>query len=252
MNTTDPINESSNQSFYDVDSKTYDGQRWNSKSGQFTNKAQQGILSTLCREWSNKKIIEVGPGTARFTIPLIKKGNQMTLVDISSGMLNTAKGNITEAGLVENVNQFVEGSIYELPFEDNSFDHAISLNVFNHLESPGDALAQLARVIKPGSTLLFNYANLQSYYWPFARKINKNNRAIGQDVYSTWERPADMNKIISAAGLKLVQQIGNVHMPRAMEKYPVLPIISVLDKISRSGPLKRLAPFHFCLCQKIS
>jgi len=245
-----PIKDASNQSFYDVDSHTYDEQRWRSKGGEFTDRAQQSILHKLCADWNEQRVLEVGPGTARFSIPLLRKQNRLTLVDISSGMLATAKGNIEAAGFGAGVDAYIERSVYELPFEEGSFDHAISLNVFNHLERPGDALKQLARVVRPGSTLLFNYANLQSYFWPAARRINQNKKAIGQDVYSTWERPSDVRAFIRDAGLELVKQLGQVHVPRAIEKYPVHSLLRVLDSMSRRAPLRRLAPFHFCLCRK--
>ncbi len=245
-----PTVDSSNRSFYNADSESYDRQRWESKGGAFTNGIQQQILHELCVDWENSHVLEVGSGTARFTIPLLRKHNRMTLADISSGMLAMAQNKIVEAGLGNGVEAYVEGSIYELPFADNSFDHALSLNVFNHLERPGDALKQLARVIRPGSTLLFNYANLCSYYWPAARRINRQHRAIGRDVFSTWERPAQMRRLIDQAGLNLVRQLGHVHVPLAMEKYPVLPAVCAFDSLSRRGPLKRFAPFHFCLCRK--
>ena len=250
MTSNSVISESTNPSFYDRDSVTYDEQRWKSKTGQFVNASQQKILQYLCAEWTERRVLEVGPGTARFSIPLTKKRNRMTLLDISKGMLDVAKANLAKTGGLEQIDQFLEGSIYELPFEDASFDHALSLNVFNHLERPGDALKQLARVIKPGSTLLFNYANLQSYYWAAARKINQNKTAIGKDVYSTWERPREMDRLINESELDLVQRVGHVHVPTALEKYPIRRAVMMLDAISRSGPLKRLAPFHFCLCRK--
>jgi ubiquinone/menaquinone biosynthesis C-methylase UbiE len=244
------IRESSNRTFYDVDSNTYDEQRWSSKGGAFTDSAQQRILQTLCGDWVGKRVLEVGAGTARFSIPLLAQGNRMTLADVSSGMLATAQRNIEAAGFAGQVDAYIEQSIYDLPFADNSFDHALSLNVFNHLERPGDALKQLARVIRPGSTLLFNYANLHSYYWPAAKRINLRKKAIGQDVYSSWERPHEMRRLIQNADLELVRQLGQVHVPRAIENYPVRSIIFVLDALSRRGPLMRFAPFHFCLCRK--
>jgi ubiquinone/menaquinone biosynthesis C-methylase UbiE len=245
-----PTQDSSNQSFYDVDSATYDAARWRSKGGALTDRAQQRILQSLCAEWNGRRIVEVGPGTARFSIPLLKKNNRMTLVDLSGGMLATAKANIEAAGLAERVEAYVERSIYELPFDDDSFDHAISLNVFNHLERPGDALKQLARVIRPGSTLLFNYLNAQSYYWPAARRINRTKKAIGQDVYSTWERPKTIRALIDVAGLEIIDQVGQVHVPRAIDKLPFLSLLTVIDALSRRGPLRRLAPLQFCMCRK--
>ena len=42
--------------------------------------------------------------------------------------------------------EFVEGTAYELPFEDGSFELVTALEVFEHLERPGDALREMARV----------------------------------------------------------------------------------------------------------
>jgi ubiquinone/menaquinone biosynthesis C-methylase UbiE len=208
------------------------------------------MLGELCADWAASRTLEVGSGTGRFTIPLLKKNNLMTLADVSSGMLATAKNNIDAAGLGDQVEAYTECSIYELPFEDESFDHALSLNVFNHLERPGDALKQLSRVTRLGSTLLFNYANLHSYYWPAARRINRMKKAVGLEVYSSWERPSDMLKTIHDAGLELVRVMGHAHVPRAVEKYPIYSVVRLLDSVSRQGFLSRFAPFHFCLCRK--
>ena len=245
-----PTIESSNRSFYDVDSRTYDQQRWLSKGGTRTDVRQQGIVRKLCENWTNGRVLEVGMGTGRFTIPMLRMGNRVTVADISCEMLEIARQNIEKAGLASGMDEFVESSIYELPFADNSFDHAISVNVFNHLEAPEAALKQIARVVQPRSTLLFNYANLRSYFWLAARQINKSKKAIGQEVYSVWERPSEVRKVVDRVGLDLVTFLGHVHVPRALEKYHVDPLLAALDSVSRSGPLRHLAPFHFCLCRK--
>jgi len=243
--------EDANVAFYDADSSSYDQQRWTSRAGARTNRVQQHIVQALCADWSHQRILEVGPGTARFTMPLTRKGNRMTLVDVSTGMLETAQRNLEAAGLGGQVDDYVNGSILELPFADDSFDHAISINVFNHLERAGEALRELARVIRPGSTLLFNHANLHSYYWPAGRRINRRSAAIGQDVHSRWEKPAVVRRMIAEAGLDLVRHVGHVHTPRAIEKYRLGLLAVLLDAASRRGPLKTFAPVHFCLCRKL-
>lgn len=242
--------ETDNPTFYDADSAKYDEQRWVSPAGERTNRVQQDIVEQLCADWTGGTVLEVGPGTARFTVPLAKRGNRMTLLDISAGMLAQARQKIEGAGLIEQIDDFVEGSIYELPFDDGAFDHAICLNVFNHLERAGDALAELARVIKPGSTLLFNYANLRSFYWAAGHRINSKAKAVGQDVYSRWERPADVRRMIAAAGLELDETRGHAHAPRAVERLHLLPVVAMLDRVSRRGPLRPLAPIHYCRCRR--
>lgn len=244
--------ESANPTFYDADSAAYDAQRWVSPAGTFTNRVQQSIVAKLCADWTGGNILEAGPGTARFSVPLCQKQNRMTLLDISAQMLEVARQKIEAAGVGASIDDYVQGSIYELPFDDAQFDHAISLNVFNHLKQPGDALRELARVIRPGSTLLFNYANLQSWYWPAARRINRRSTAVGQEVFSVWERPASVRRHIADAGLDLVASRGHVHMPRELERKlgAALPIVRLLDAVSRRAPLRRLAAVQFCLCRK--
>ena len=244
--------DSTNSPFYDADSTIYDNQRWTSKAGARVNRVQQGILADLTKGWGDSKVLEIGPGTARFTIPLCRMGCKVTILDISPGMLTVAQDNLKEAGVDENLEAAIEGSVYELPFENNSFDHAFTFNVLNHLEHAGTAIKELARVTKPGSTLLFNFANLNSYFWAAGNKINKSSRAVGQDVYSIWERPSDVRKMIEDAGLDLIGKSGNVHTPRAMEKCHLGPVVNLLDTISRGGPLRPLAPVQYCLCRKRS
>ena len=241
--------ETGNQSFYDADSSVYDALRWESAGGRHTNAVHQRILATLCGNWSGTAL-EVGPGTARFTMPLLRQGVEMTLVDISAGMLTTAQENIEAAGLAEHLEATQEGSIYELPFSDGTFDHSISLNVLNHLEDATKAISELGRVVKPGGEVLFNYANLCSLYWPAARRINARGTAVGQDVFSTWERPSVMKRAMREAGLDLVQRVGCTHAPRGMERFKLVPLVKVIDKVCRRGPFNSLAAVHFCLCRK--
>jgi len=46
--------------------------------------------------------------------------------------------------------EFRKASVYELPFEDHSFDAAFSHAQLEHLVEPGAALVELRRVLKPG------------------------------------------------------------------------------------------------------
>lgn len=174
----------------------------------------------------------------------------MTVADISAGMLETARKNIEAAGAGAGVREYRQASIYELPFEDGAFDGAMCLNVFNHLENAADALSQLARVVKPGGYVLFNHANLVSYYHMAGRRINAQNKAVGQDVYSRWERPGDVREMIRMAGLEQVKLVGHVHVPRAVDKWRMTPLVAAVDRLSRGAPLRGLAPIQFRLCRK--
>ncbi len=58
-----------------------------------------------------------------------------------------------------------EGSILEIPFEDNTFDTIMALDVLEHLNYHQQPLAlkELKRVLKPGGTLIFSCPNLAHF-----------------------------------------------------------------------------------------
>jgi len=83
---------------------------------------------------------------------------------------------------------YVRGGLYDIPFEDNFFDSVVFLDVIEHLKEPVIALRELARVLKPGASILIctiNYANLLwsvgEYLWyplfggsfkPYSREVH--------------------------------------------------------------------------------
>jgi SAM-dependent methyltransferase len=49
--------------------------------------------------------------------------------------------------------RFVVGSVYELPFEDGSFDHVLVRDVIHHLDEPERLVNEVARVLATGGRL---------------------------------------------------------------------------------------------------
>ncbi|MBI3607791.1 MAG: class I SAM-dependent methyltransferase [Nitrospirae bacterium] len=59
--------------------------------------------------------------------------------------------------------EFYLDSISNMPFEDESFDLILCENVMEHLDEPTTAFREMARVLKPGGTILMQTPNLYSY-----------------------------------------------------------------------------------------
>ncbi len=60
--------------------------------------------------------------------------------------------------------EICQASIYELPYESNSIDVGICLEVLEHIEDDARAVREIARVLKPGGFLVA--AVPYTYYWP--------------------------------------------------------------------------------------
>ncbi len=102
----------------------------------------------------NSKICDCGIGTAAFSLTLVQTINsslQITGVDISSEMLNTAHQTLSQAKVVHSLEQ---SDVNTLPFSDRSFDGVISAHMLEHLPDPKQGLQEMVRVLRPGAPLV--------------------------------------------------------------------------------------------------
>jgi len=98
-----------------------------------------------------KRVLDVGTGTGVLVhalAPLLDPGGEVVGVDISETMVKEAT---KRAAKVNGKLTFEKADAGALQFEDNSFDAAMSSIVFQHLPDPATALAEMVRVVKPGS-----------------------------------------------------------------------------------------------------
>jgi SAM-dependent methyltransferase len=96
------------------------------------------------------RVLEAGCGVGAQTVPLLRgsPGVRLTCLDLSAASLDAAAARVRAAGLP--APDFVRGDLGALPFPDGSFDHAFVCFVLEHLRAPAAALAELARVLRPG------------------------------------------------------------------------------------------------------
>ena len=61
------------------------------------------------------------------------------------------------------IKSFLRGSIYHLPFADNSFDLITCRMVIEHLERPPEAFTEVVRCLRPGGAFIVMTPNLLNY-----------------------------------------------------------------------------------------
>ena len=99
----------------------------------------------------------------------------------------------------------------ELPFADESFDHAYSISVLEHIAEPGDeqALAELARVVRPGGRVFVTLPHAQRYRedWRDAPVYADRGASGGRYFFQRWYDPARVDRLVAAApALDLVRR----------------------------------------------
>lgn len=112
-------------------------------------------LVSLLAPRSGERILELGPGTGYYTVPVASRiGAQGTLdiLDVRQSFLDHATTRARQRGLVNVVATVGDGR--SLPYSDHSFDAAFLVSVLGEIPDPPAALRELRRVLKPEGRLV--------------------------------------------------------------------------------------------------
>ncbi len=97
------------------------------------------------------EFLDIGTGTGRILQLMAPYAARGVGIDLSHAMLDVARVNLEEAG--QHHCQVRHGNMYQLPFASQTFD-AVSIHMVLHFaDRPAQALAEAARVLRPGGRL---------------------------------------------------------------------------------------------------
>jgi len=97
-------------------------------------------------------LLDIGTGTGRVLQLLADRIDRGVGVDMSRDMLAVARANL-EADAIRHCH-VRHGDMYHLPMKPDSFDAVVIHQVLHYAESPEAVIAEAARVLRPGGTLL--------------------------------------------------------------------------------------------------
>ena len=97
--------------------------------------------------FTGKRVLDAGCGTGRHAYYAAKYGAEVWAVDLGEAV-EVGRRNTKELGV-----NVVQADIYNLPFEDESFDFIYSNGVLHHLPEPECGFHQLLRFLKPGGEI---------------------------------------------------------------------------------------------------
>jgi SAM-dependent methyltransferase len=163
------------------------------------------------------RVVDVGAGSGRSTLMVLlaRPAARVTALDIYSGYFgiddNTPeriRANARAAGVEDRLEVQV-GDMREIPFPDASYDGAVSAFAIDHLNRDGvtKALAEVARVLKPGGEFLFLVLNVDGWvrlayplphghgyfsHAPAAQHWRSQLEAAGFEIVEQGTRPATL------------------------------------------------------------
>jgi SAM-dependent methyltransferase len=136
------------------------------------------------------EILDAGAGQGTMSARLERLGYEVTSTDVSGSAVKILRGRLS--------GPVVQASVTDLPFGDESFDGAVLGEVLEHVEDDHGALAELARVLRPGGVLAASVPANPALFGPSDQWAGHVRR---------YTRPALIDACTSA-GLRVNQCVG--------------------------------------------
>ncbi len=156
---------------------------------------------------SASNVLEIGIGTGRMALPLLKLGLPVFGIDLSLAMMRELQKKM--AGETARI-AFCQADANALPFADSTFDGAYAVHVYHLVANWQYALRQALRVVKPRGSLLISYHHRRpdSPNRRLRQKLSELIEPFGIDTrrpgaQTSEELKSELEKIV--ADLKIVQ-----------------------------------------------
>lgn len=161
------------------------------------------------------RVCDLGCGDGYGSLLLARNGYEVTGVDISSEMIETANQRAAESNLLS----FIRGDLVKLPFSDGEFDAIMAVNSIEWTHSPLIALREINRIVKPGGHAFFGILG------PTAapRQENSYRRLYGEKIIMNSMEPWEFEQLAKENGWRLIAEAGVEKRGVDFEKIAYLP-----------------------------
>lgn len=184
--------------------------------------ATHGIPALLQHVAPNGKILDVGTGTGRISVPLLRLGANVIGIDLSVNMMGKLHEKYPAAHLAQ-------ADAPRLPFATHQFDAVLTTHVMHLIGPWRDALHEYRRVLKPGGVYI------DSTQWHDASsqltRIRDQWRVLVEAQGAQWRRPGVQSREELTAELKM--QGAQIEEVEVLRYYATATPRERLDQIQR-------------------
>lgn len=104
------------------------------------------------RDLYGKTVLEAGSGAGRYTEILLEAGARVVSFDYSSAVEANWRNNSARGELL-----LFQGDVYDIPFDDGTFDFVFCYGVLQHTPDPARAFEALFSKVRPGGKISVDY-----------------------------------------------------------------------------------------------
>lgn len=153
--------------------------RWrDSLLGQVTDRREVELIDELLGDVEGLDVLDVGCGDGALMTRLSRTGARVTGVDPDPAMLAAARQRAEALAIPFALHR---GAAEALPFADCSFDRVVAVAVLCFIETPDLAIAEMARVLRPGGAIILGELGR----WNIWASVRRIKGWLGSPVWRT-------------------------------------------------------------------
>ncbi len=199
--------------------------------GEITERLERRAVLELAGAVRDLDVLDVGAGDGAYAVALAHYGARACAVDLSGAALAHANRNAVQAGVILTL---AAADARHLPFPSGCFDLVLAVTALCFVGSPGVAVREMARVLRPGGRLVLGELGARSV-WGLWRRIR------GQFGSPTWRgahfwTPSTLRRLVRDAGLVPGRVLGAAyHPPCGVAAATLAPFDGLLGKATTLG-----------------
>jgi ubiquinone/menaquinone biosynthesis C-methylase UbiE len=164
---------------------------------QFDIRIRRETVEDFVHQSTFEKALDIGCGDGSISLPLLHQIAKLTLLDLSTNMLSLAGRNVP-SDYSEKV-ELINTGFLEAKLKDHAFDLIFCIGVLAHVDSPEDVIAEIARIARPGATIILEFTD-SFHFWSLPIIVYQNllklrrpapyplNRLRGKSVFQLCAR----------------------------------------------------------------
>jgi len=186
----------------------------------------------MVKRYAPRTVLDVATGTADFAIDACRnKPEKVVGVDISEGMLRAGRKKVAK----KNLNRIIslqQADSENLPFNDNTFDTAITAFGVRNFESPLAGLSEVCRILVPGGHFfILEFSRPESGFFRVAYQFYLKNmlplagRIISGDKFAYRYLHESVNAFPSGKAFeKIMQKAGFTDIKRVPMTFGIVTV----------------------------
>jgi ubiquinone/menaquinone biosynthesis C-methylase UbiE len=174
-------------------------------------RARLRLAMRLLGEGPYESRLELGYGSGILLPELARRARRVAAIDVHD-QRDAVERALRALGVEAELRQ---ASLFELPYEADTFDAVVCLSVFEHLTELDAAFGELARVLRPGGIAVVGFPTRNPVTDGFFRAVGYNPREIHPASHTDIVEAARRN---DATALERCDQLPRF-VPRALSAY---------------------------------